>query len=406
MDLADEVPEYIVIDDMVELGWSNTTILQTYVILQDNKIISKGKVNPNLLGSKRQVKLQIQTKITLKKHLPIKIHFGNEEIESGYKAVITYVGHLCKSGNLCGIVKKYGVRLRDPSLCLTYYSENLAYIGFQDAQGQIVGPTFKHLLGSSILYSPDGMYPGDNIAYIYAKAPFAILGPHDQNGLLIKGQKVDYNLNGCTQHGILKIQFSDPQDDVFYHYDPPKADSFGDQPLIPDEVGTEYVEVKTVDDFKGDGTYALKDIEANTLIMLYSGFRTQNSGYMPDKYVSKSKPHAYRQSVGFCKGVVVDIPDGYEDVFKYNATIGHKANHDFNNHVEHGQVDSARFGLISTLYTIRSIKKGEEIFSHYWYPISDKLPKNFHWYLDQWEEFKKSNPDSPMIQRMEKFPKK
>ena len=165
MDLADEVPEYIIIDDMVELGWSNATALQTYVILQDTKIISRGKINPNLI-SNRQVKLQIQTKITFKKHLPIKIHFGDEEIESEYKVAITYVGHLCKSGNLCGIVKKFGVRLRDPSLCLTYYPDSLAYIGFQDAQGQIQGPTFKHLLGSSILYSPDGMYPGDNIAYI------------------------------------------------------------------------------------------------------------------------------------------------------------------------------------------------------------------------------------------------
>ena len=124
---------------------------------------------------------------------------------------------------------------------------------------------------------------------------------------------------------------------------------------------------------------------------------------MPKQYISQTKPHAYRQSVGYCHGLVVDIPDGYEDVSKYNATIGHKANHDFNNHVEHGTVDSARFGLISTLFTKRPVKKGEEIFSHYWYPISGNHPENFQWYFNQWEEFKKNHPESPMIQKMEQF---
>ena len=66
------------------------------------------------------------------------------------------------------------------------------------------------------------------------------------------------------------------------------------------------------------------------------------------------------------------------------------------------QIDSARFGLIGTLYTRRPVQKGEEIYSHYWYSLNTKH-RFAHWYYDQWEEFKKNNPDSPMIEKMEEF---
>ena len=38
---------------------------------------------------------------------------------------------------------------------------------------------------------------------------------------------------------------------------------------------------------------------------------------------------SYTQNIGFCDGVKVDIPKGFEDTSKYNGTLAHKAQHSF-----------------------------------------------------------------------------
>ena len=38
---------------------------------------------------------------------------------------------------------------------------------------------------------------------------------------------------------------------------------------------------------------------------------------------------SYTQNIGFCDGVKVDIPKGFEDISKYNGTLAHKAQHSF-----------------------------------------------------------------------------
>ena len=44
---------------------------------------------------------------------------------------------------------------------------------------------------------------------------------------------------------MMNFKFSEPiEPSVFYHYKPPTANSFGDQPNIPDEVAIEYVEIQ------------------------------------------------------------------------------------------------------------------------------------------------------------------
>ena len=40
----------------------------------------------------------------------------------------------------------------------------------------------------------------------------------------------------------------------------------------------------------------------------------------------------YRHTIGFGPGLL-DIPKGFEDTKKYNGTLAHKMNHDFENNV-------------------------------------------------------------------------
>ena len=160
------------------------------------------------------------------------------------------ISHVCKNGQLCGLVKKYGIRQRDP-ICdkvVIQEREPPAYVAYHDPiTGNPIGPTFISLIGGSILYSPDGKYPGKNIAYIYKSSTFAIKGSFDQYGLLVKGQKFPYFMTGCDENGLAKLEFQEPiEPEVFYNYKAPTEKEFGDQPLVPDELAVEYFEVKQI----------------------------------------------------------------------------------------------------------------------------------------------------------------
>ena len=45
----------------------------------------------------------------------------------------------------------------------------------------------------------------------------------------------------------------------------------------------------------------------------------------------------YAQRIGLC-GLSLNVPDGFTDIRKYNATMAHKANHSFYPNVKNVQV--------------------------------------------------------------------
>ena len=123
-----------------------------------------------------------------------------------------------------------------------------------------IGTAYKILLGYSVIISKTGSFSGPNIQYTYPNTSFAIDGSFNENSNLIKGQKVQIMGIACTSLGMMELQYSfAEQDVVVYHYKPPSNASFGDQPQIPDELATEYLEVKR-SDLHVEGLFAVKDI--------------------------------------------------------------------------------------------------------------------------------------------------
>ena len=62
------------------------------------------------------------------------------------------------------------------------------------------------------------------------------------------------------------------------------------------------------------------------------------------------------------------------------------------------QIDSARFGLVGGFKALRDIKKGEQIFSNYGYPLNGNNP-HLQWYYDEWHEFVKNFPNNHLVQQ-------
>ena len=160
---------------------------------------------------------------------------------------IVVEGYICKTGRLCGYIRKYGVRSRDNS---DYISNEvnlnkLVYFGYHEAlTGKSIGPIYKMLYGGSVLLSEQGKFSG-HLKYIYQNANFALMGSFDEYSNLIEGQKVVMKKQECTNFGLKKIVYSEPTDPlVVYHYNPPNSTSFGDQPNVPDEIAVEYLMVR------------------------------------------------------------------------------------------------------------------------------------------------------------------
>ena len=146
---------------------------------------------------------------------------------------------------------------------------------------------------------------------------------------------MNYKITGCTEDFFPIFEFSKPsKPGLKYHYKPPIITEFGDQPTVPDELSEDYLDIKMVDEHKGEGLFAKKDIPVDTLIAQYGGYRMQEKGFMKPEDIDKEHPHSYRHNVGFCDAMV-DIPVGFYPLEKYSATYGHKINHNFNDVVKY-----------------------------------------------------------------------
>ena len=162
---------------------------------------------------------------------------------------IVVEGFICKNGILCGYIRKYGVRSRANSDFVPDEVDlkKLVYFGFHEGQkGYPIGPIYKMLLGNSIIISEHGSFTGNNLAYIYQNANFALKGSFDGNSNLINGQKVLIEKEECNSYGLKKLIYSAPIEPLTsYHYKAPKNTSFGDQPNVQDEVAAEYLVLRS-----------------------------------------------------------------------------------------------------------------------------------------------------------------
>ena len=139
------------------------------------------------------------------------------------------------------------------------------------------------------------------------------------------------------------------------------------------------------------GLHPIIDVPGD-IVAFYSGYHiscsSRSNNYM-DKRVTSVEQFFYRNMYTVALGVdnlCIDLhPEIGKDVTKYNATLGHKANHSFQPNTElHLFSFHPVLGTTNILVAVADILAGTEVTVDYGYHNNPHQPA---WYLEQREEY-------------------
>jgi len=265
---------------------------------------------------------------------------------------------------------------------------NLIFVGFYD-KGLPRGSCWVAKEGQGWIYGEVdecGRFSGTNIAYIYPNLYTAIYGSFIEEkveearaAVITKAQVNPYN-------DILYLSFSEPAPDAHaYTYCPSNAHTIPCDWTLMDNYEKVTVHCKKSEiDGAGDGLFASVDIPSGLIVSYYNGLNIQSGEqYTPDN----CNYQIYVDWANTDGSPYVDIPMQCIDYDHYRASLAHKANHSFNPNCKFIAVDHPRFGRIPALKTIKAVKKGDELFSHYKYDTA-LAPT---WYQEAWQRSQTEN---------------
>ena len=113
-----------------------------------------------------------------------------------------------------------------------------------------------------------------------------------------------------------------------------------------------------VEEGAGEGIFAARDIETNTVVSFYNGAEASLLEYDPDTWETNN--YKIFDPADLPDGTI-DIPVWAQDSAAYCATLAHKTNHSFLPNSQFLVFDHPKYGLIPCISTIADIAKGEEV---------------------------------------------
>ena len=269
---------------------------------------------------------------------------------------------------------------------------NVVFIG-EFSKGLPTGPCWLAVEGQGWLHGivdPLGKFTGDEILFLYPDQSSCLSGRF-QDGTLVDAHPAQIQSVAFTSGHIMQLipqPTENPSRRSSHSYCPSNSHTIACDWRLPDAY--EQVTVKCQEssvDMAGDGLFARKDLPANVVVAYYNGLRI-----LPDEHYGLSANCNYQIYVDWLNtnnSPYIDIPNSCIEKSAYCASLAHKANHSFNPNCQYVPVEHPRFGRIPGLKTIKAVRKGEELFSHYKYDMV--LAPN--WYVEAWEYFSTGTHD-------------
>ncbi|MGH0127016.1 UNVERIFIED_CONTAM: hypothetical protein FKN15_027876 [Acipenser sinensis] len=135
--------------------------------------------------------------------------------------------------------------------------------------------------------------------------------------------------------------------------------------LLPDPYESERVYVAdSLIAGAGEGLFAKTEAESNTVMAFYNGVRITH------ETVDSRDWSLNRNTISLDEDTVLDVPEPYNNVKRYSASLGHKANHSFTPNCIYDPFVHPRFGPIKCIRTLRAVESDEELMVAYGYDHS------------------------------------
>ena len=236
-----------------------------------------------------------------------------------------------------------------------------------------------------------GDFTGDNITFIYPDFLTGLRG-YFKDGVLVAATAVDIVAERCNA-GVkeLRIEAAQYDSEVVWEKDETSLRYIGKNRKVMDAYERKSVYVKkSTNPVAFEGLFARRNFLPGDIVSYYGGQKVYNEEKVFDNMTLEEK---YEVSachlalgkrapvwLGLPPDLLVDVSAEFRSVVEYRTTLGHKANHSFDNNVEYWVVNHPVLGAIACLVAQTEIDVGQEIFAHYRY---NKV--NLAWYNEEYD---------------------
>uniref|UniRef100_A0A8D1M903 Histone-lysine N-methyltransferase SETD7 n=1 Tax=Sus scrofa TaxID=9823 RepID=A0A8D1M903_PIG len=199
----------------------------------------------------------------------------------------------------------------------------------------------------------DGEMTGEKIAYVYPDERTALYGK------FIDGEMIEGKL--AT---LMSMEEGKP------HFE-----------LMP---GSKVYVAESLISSAGEGLFSKVAVGPNTVMSFYNGVRITHQEVDSRDWALNGN------TLSLDEETVIDVPEPYNHVSKYCASLGHKANHSFTPNCIYDMFVHPRFGPIKCIRTLRAVEADEELTVAYGYdhsPPGKSGPEAPEWYQVELKAF-------------------
>ena len=239
----------------------------------------------------------------------------------------------------------------------------------------------------------EGEFTGDNIAFIYPDFSTGLRGTFVR-GVLHNATAVDVVAERCYE-GIKEIRMrpSEYGKDVIWEKEETNVNNIGKNRKVMDPYERKSVYVaQATNPLANEGLFAKRKFSRGDIVSYYGGQKlfTEDKVFSNMTIEEKQRAESCHLALGkyapawwgYPPDLLLDVPEEYRSVGEYRTTLGHKANHSFQNNAEYAFVDHPVLGGIACLVATKNIDDGEEVFAHYRY--GDIQQVQLLWYREEY----------------------
>lgn len=209
----------------------------------------------------------------------------------------------------------------------------------------------------------DGEMTGGGVAYLYPGGTTALCGSF-VDGELVEARHAHATATATATACSLgqRPRFTPVANSPVYSYDKSTSSCIATHTLLPDPYESQRVFVadSTIKG-AGQGLFSRTDADQDTVMAFYNGVRITHSEVDSRDWALNGN------TISLDEDTVIDVPQPFDRLENYCASLGHKANHSFTPNCKYEPFVHPRFGAIKCVRTLQAVRKDEELTVAYGY---------------------------------------